>query len=163
MEALIKGLISGAIFFYIARVIQKDSIEGKLFYSNWMLWLGLVCLSFVLLMIYLVATGNVRDELGQYISLFLLIVSFGVAGIACILEYRITYGDYDDEKITFKTPWGESKQCLWSNITKVTYSDSMHWYIFHCNNDIKMRFSTYLTGINEFIDFANQKNLRFEK
>ena len=113
-------------------------------------------------MLYVLLTGKIRNEIGQYISIGLLIISFGVGSVACFLEFKITLGDYNDEEISFCTPWTKCKQCKWLEIDKITYSDSMSWYVFHCKGDIKMRFSSYLTGIDEFIEFADKKKIKFE-
>ena len=162
MELILKGLIFAVVFIYIGHIIKKEAVNGKLFYSNWIVWLGMFSLGFVLIMLYALFTGQVRDEIGQYLSIGILILSFGMGSIACFLEFKITLGDYNNDSISFCTPWSKCKKYKWSDITKVTYSDSMQWYLFHCKDGKIMRFSSYLTGIDEFIQFASQKNIKFE-
>ena len=162
MEIIIKALVFGAIFAYIGYSINKESVTGKLFFSKWMVWLGIACLSFALFMLYALLSGQVRDEIGQYIAIGLLIIFFGMGAIASFLEYKVTLGDYDDATISLCTPWSACKQCAWTEIDTITYNDSMHWYVFHCKNGIKMRFSSYLTGINELVAFAEKQNIVFK-
>ena len=162
MEPIIKGVLTGIILAYIGYTIKKESVKGKLFYSRWMVWLGVACLGLVLSGLYALLTGKVKNENGEYFAVGLVVLFFGIGAIASFWEYKVTSGDYNDEKISFCTPWSKCKLCKWAEIDKITYNDYMHWYVLHCKSGIKIRFSSYLTGIDDFIQFANQKNVRFE-
>ena len=92
MEIILKGIIIGLIFFYIAYITKKEAKYGKLFFGRWVLWLGFICLTFSIGMLYILLSGQVKDELGEYIAIGLLIISFGGAGVASILEYKRVKG-----------------------------------------------------------------------
>ena len=162
MAIFIKTLLSVAVFSYIGYIVQKESIGGKLFYSKWILILGFLSSIFVVVPIYVVMTGQTDGNTGTYIAIAFLIIGFGISSFACFAEYKITSGEYNQDGIHFCTPWSKCKEFKWSDIKKVTYSDTWHWYVYHTYDDKKMRFSSYLTGINQFIDYTNKKNIPFE-
>jgi len=162
MEIIVKGIIIGVIFAYIGYIKHKEAVKGKLFYSKWIVWLGTFSLIFVLIILYALFTGQVKDERGEYIAIILLIFSFSLITLACFMEYKITLGHYDKEGIRFCTPWSKCKEYKWSEIDKITYNESMNWYIFHSKDNQKMRFSIYLTGIDDFLYFSNKKKIKFE-
>lgn len=156
MEIIIKVLLTGAVFAYIGYSIKKDAIKGKLFYSKWIVWLGVACLSFTLIALYALVTGKVRNEAGEYIAAGLIVLCFSGAAIACFLEYKTTSGDYNKEGVSLCTPWSGCKECKWSEICDIKYNDNWYWFVFYCKDGKKMRFSSYLTGIDEFISFADK-------
>ena len=162
IEFILKAIITIAIFSYIGYITHKESKKGKLFYSKWIVWLGIICLIFLLIILYALITGQVKNELKEYIAIITLFLFFLITTFACFMEYKITLGKYNEEGIKFCTPWSKCKECKWSEIDKVTYNDYMHWYIFHCKDNQKMRFSIYLTGIDEFLFFSEKKGIRYE-
>lgn len=162
MEPLIKGLLTGIILAYIGYIIKKESVEGKLFYSKWMVWLGIACLGLALSGAYALLTGKVKNENGEYIAVGFVILFFGIGALYSFWEYKVTSGNYNDENISLYTPWNKYKLCRWTEIDKITYNDYMHWYVLHCKNGTKMRFSSYLTGIDDFMQFADKKKVRLE-
>ena len=156
MEFIIKALLTGAVFAYIGYSIKRDAVKGKLFYSKWIVWLGVACLTLSSTALYALLTGKVKDEVGQYIAVSIIIICFAIGAIACFLEYKITSGDYNKEGVSLCTPWSGCKQCKWSEIDEIIYNDYWHWFVFYCKDGKKMRFSSYLTGIDEFIYFADK-------
>ena len=157
MEFILKGILAGIVFWFIHQSIKRNSIKGKLFFGQWMLWLGIACTIMAIAPIYSYMLGN-KD----YGGIILVFIMFGMFALASFLEYKYTRSNYNKHKIILYTPWSGLKTCIWTEIDKITYSDSWHWYIFHCKNGKKMRFSSYLTGIDKFIDYTNQKNIKFE-
>ena len=65
--------------------------------------------------------------------------------------------------MSFNTPWSEEKKFLWSEVTKVTYNDTIHWSVFHLVNNQKNTYSSYMTGFDEFHVFLYDNNLKFER
>jgi len=162
MEIILKAIIIGLIFFYIAYITKKETEYGKLFFSKWVLWLGVICLTFSIGMLYILLSGQVKDELGEYIAIISLIISFGGAGIASILEYKRVKGKYNKRRIIFCTPWSKCKSFLWSEITKITYND-LHMYILHHKNGKKIRLYDYITGLDEVLYIVEQhKNIKID-
>jgi len=86
MIIILKGIITGLIFFYIAYISKKEAEYGNLFFSKWLLWLGFISLTFSTGILYLLLSGQVKEELSEYIASALLIISFGGGGVASILE-----------------------------------------------------------------------------
>ena len=63
----------------------------------------------------------------------------------------------------FNTPWSEEKKFLWSEVTKVTYNDTMQCSVFHLVNNQKVRIHSSMTGFEEFHFFLYDNNLKFER
>ena len=162
MEWILKIVVTGLIFFYIAFITRKEAEFGNLFFSKWVLYLGFICLVLSLGMLYILLSGQVRDEFSQYFSIGLLIISFGGAGIASILEYKMVRGKYNNKRIIFSTPWSGCKSFLWSEIKKITYND-LHMYVLHHKNGKKIRLSEYITGLDDVLYIIEQhENIKID-
>ena len=162
MEIILKIVITSLIFFYIAYVTKKEAEYGKLFFSKWILWLGFICLAFSIGMFYVLLSGQIKDELGEYIAISSLIIFFGGAGVASVLEYKMVKGTYNNRRIIFSTPWSGCKSFLWSEITKITYND-LHIYVLHHKNGKKIRLYDYITGLDNVLYIVEQhENIKID-
>jgi len=157
MIIIIKGILFGLIMFLIGYFNRKSSKKGKLFFGKWILFLGAGFLVPIIWILYGVLNGLAEDQ-----SIIFAIIIFAIPSLYCFLEYKKTYGDYNKDYVSFCTPWSGCKKYKWDEIEKITYSENMHWYIIYTNDNKKMRFSSYLAGIDFFIDYAYEKNIKFE-
>ena len=163
MESIIVAIITILIYAYIEHKMQKDNVKGKLFFSSWILGLGIFCAIFVLIMLYALLSGSVRAEVGEYLAIGGLLLFFTVGAVYSLLEYRVTKGDYDNLKISFCTPWSCCKKYKYSDITKITYNRSLQWYVLHTKSKTRMRFSVNLTGIDGLLKVLERKKIPYEE
>ncbi len=152
MEILLKIVLTIIAGVIIAKSINMGKKRGKLFYGRWLLWIGLGSLAFVALMLFVLIENQVQSDKSQYIALYILIASFTISGLASILEYCLTKGEYSKDGLKYRTPWSGKKEYRWYQIDKIEYNQLMHWYIMHTDDGKKMRFSSYLTGVDDFIE-----------
>ncbi len=162
MDSIINAGILLIIMIIIISTMKKHKEDGKIFYQRWLMWLGLGTLSYAIVLAYnLFFHGNEIVSYEFYLSI-ILIIGFLFSSIVALLEYKITYGEFGRYGITYKTPWSGSKKYSWFNIVKVEYNPIMNWYIFYTDDNNKMRFSSYLSGIDDLIKFANDMGHEIE-
>ena len=143
----------------IAHSIKEHKEDGKLFYNRWLMWIGIGSLGFVALFVYTLFTSETTVGSKDFYMAVGLIIIFSIAAIASLLEYKITSGKYDRYGIKYRTPWSGTKKYSWFNIEKIEYNSTMNWYIFYGDDGKKMRFSSYLTGVESLIDYATGMGL----
>ena len=114
MVLVLKGILLGLVYFLIGYFNRKNSKKGKLFFGKWILFLGAGCLMMAILPFYAIYNGLIQDKLSEYVASVLLVISFASFSLTCLLEYRITYGEYNKDYISFCTPWSGCKRYEWS-------------------------------------------------
>jgi len=163
METFIAIILGISLISYFIYSTRAGASEGKLFFSKWLLWLGLTFLTGLFILIYVLLTNQIKDEFGEYLAITLLVIFLLTTAISSLLEYKYTHGNYDINGMSFNTPWSEEKKFLWSEVTKVTYNDTMQYSVFHLVNNQKIRISSSMTGFEEFHFFLYDNNLKFER
>lgn len=143
MSAVISGLVGGAIAValttYVARRVGRNAAPGQLRFGMFMWVLAVACLALSLLPIAITLLGNDKD-LWAKIALF---IGFGVGAIYCFGEAAFVKGSFNEQGISFSTPWTGAKRERWSDLES---NDWMSWYTLTFRSGSKIRLSRYLSG-----------------
>ena len=142
------------IMIIVISTMKKLKRNGELFYQRWLMWLGIGTISYTLFLIYNLAVNYPSLKKFEIILSFSLIISFLFVSIVALLEYNFTKGEFGKYGIVYKTPWSGTKRYSWFNIIKVEYNPITNWYIFYMDDGEKMRFSSYLSGVDDLIEFT---------
>jgi hypothetical protein len=146
MSAVVSGLIGGAmaaaIGAFVARRTGKAAVPGQLRFGPFMWILAVACLVFCLLPI----VGVIHDEGNDSWAKAGLIIGFGAGALYCFAEAAFVGGSFDDEGISFSTPWTGSKHGRWKDLESVTLNDTAGWYALTFKGGSTIRLSRYLNG-----------------
>lgn len=146
MSAVINGLIGGAIAMvlttYVSRRVGKATVSGQLRFGMFMWILAVACLGLSLLLIAVTMLGNNKD----FWAKAALSIVAGAGALYCFGEAAFVRGEFDDERITFSTPWTGSKTETWMDLKSATLNDWAGWYTLTFKSGTKIRLSRYLSG-----------------
>lgn len=162
MEIITKGIIVGIVLWLINRSVHKKTVKGKLFFSSWMLWLGIIVISFPLIIFYAALFQQNSEETVEILPAMLLILIFFGFGTYAILEYLWTGGDYNDKHLTYRTPLKKQTKIYFSEIDYISYNEEMRWYLIYFNNQ-KIRLSLYLSGTDLLIEKLLEHDIPFKR
>lgn len=87
-----------------------------------------------------------------------LLVGFGSGAIYCFGEAAFVRGSFDEEGITFSTPWTGLKQEKWKDLSSVESNDGCAWYTLTFRSGKKIRLSRYLDGHLSALEMAEAKH-----
>src|SRR5690606_16137656 len=159
MSAVISGLVGGAIAVvlttYVARRVGRRAAPGQLRFGMFMWVLGVGCVAMSLLPIAMTLLGNDKDLWAKIVLFF----GFGVGAIYCFGEAAFVKGSFDEEGISFSTPWTGAKRERWCDLESVELNDWAGWYTLAFKSGSKIRLSRYLSGhlsALEMVDSAHE-------
>ena len=151
ISGLVGGLVAAMLTAYIAKRIGKASTPGTLKFGAVLWVVGACCLAFA----GFVAMTFFADEDKDLWARVGLTAGFGVGAIYCFAEAVFTRGRYDENGITFSTPWTGSKQEKWSDLVSIKLNDSANWYTLTFKSGNKIRLSRYLSGHLSALEMAS--------
>ena len=88
METFIAIILGISLISYFMYSMRAGASEGKLFFSKWLLWLGLTFLTGLFILIYVLLTNQIKDEFGEYLAITFLVIFLLTAAISSLLEYK---------------------------------------------------------------------------
>lgn len=152
-QRIITVLLTAIVFAAFIRISRSNGKEGKLSFGAPIKILGLVCLIFSVVPLYIYLTKNYRtDVITETYALIGISFGFGVGAIYALGEAFFVKGDYDQLAITYRTPWTGVKDELWSGLKSITFNHSTSWYLLEFDSGAKIRLSTFLNGHRQLIE-----------
>lgn len=146
MSAVVSGLLGGAIAValttYVARRVGRSAAPGQLRFGMFMWVLAVACSALSLLPVAMTLLGNDKDLWAK----IALSAGFGVGAVYCFGEAAFVRGSFDEEGISFSTPWTGLKRERWSDLESVEVNDWTSWYTLTFKGGSKIRLSRYLSG-----------------
>ncbi|WP_028886805.1 hypothetical protein [Teredinibacter turnerae] len=161
-----QGLITGAVTVYVLTYFTKKASfaaeEGELKFGLFMKGLGLVCLLFSIVPFVVMVTGNYQvDKPGETSALIWLTIGFGVGAIYTLGEGFFVKGRYDQDFISFSTPWTGKKQEKWDNLESVKFNVWCYWYTLKFKSGKVVRLSAYLGGHGHLLEYLEESGHNF--
>jgi hypothetical protein len=80
-----------------------------------------------------------------------LFVCMAIGSSVLLFEAHFVRIEYDADFIYCFSPYRRNRVIPWSSISKVTYSESMRWYILRTRNEGKIRVPIYLSGLKNLL------------
>lgn len=145
----------------MTRQTRPAGTAGQLGYGSFLWLLGVACLVTALLPVAVtVLYGNDREF---WAKLF-LVFGFGLGAIYCFGEAAFVTGTFDDQRLTFSTPWTGIKNEHWKDLVSIKFNASCSWYLLTFKSGAKVRLSVYLGGHQAALEMAvkQQPQLRHE-
>jgi|TARA_R110002096_G_scaffold175633_1_gene351463 hypothetical protein len=161
-----QGLITGAVTVFVITYFTKRASfaakEGQLKFGLFMKGLGLVCLLFSVTPLVVLITGNYQvNKPGETTALIGLTIGFGIGAIYTLAEGFFVKGSYDEESISFTTPWTGKKTEKWHNLESVNFNGWAYWYVLKFKSGKKVRLSSYLGGHGYLLEFLEERGHNF--
>jgi hypothetical protein len=159
MSGVIGGFIAVLLVHLITRHAARSKTDGRLAWHAavtvfaWLLLLASFGLVYVLLRV---------NHGGQHVELLILIAFFGSAAIGMLLEAYLTGGFFDQERISFRTPWSGSKVQRWADLTDVKFSAWSNLIVLRFRDGTKIRVSTLLNGHGELLQQLDALGFKIE-
>jgi len=123
---------------------------GELRYGKLVLIVGIGSLFFVGLTIYaLFFDCDVWQKKSELFAVLGLLTGFGFGAIYSFAEYWLVRGHYDEQQISFYTPWTGHKKARWDQLESLEYNDGMAWYVMRFKSGKTIRVSSYMRGSSE--------------
>ena len=149
MSGIVSGLIGGAVALAItaavSRRVGRGGEPGSLKFGFAMWALAALCGALSALPAYAIAAQGINEP-SNLTAALILVIGFGIATIYAVGEALFVYGSYDEDQITFSTPWTGTKSCTWKDLEEAEYSANWSWYVLSFNNGRKIRLSKFLIG-----------------
>jgi hypothetical protein len=159
ISGLVGGLVAAMLTAYIAKRIGKASTPGTLKFGPVLWVIGACCLAFAVFVAMTFFAERDKDVWARVA----LIAGFGAGAIYCFAEAVFTRGRYDENGITFSTPWTGSKQEKWPDLVSITLNEWASWYTLTFRNGNTIRLSRYLSGHLSALEMASaQSELELE-
>ncbi|MBE5315172.1 MAG: hypothetical protein H4O13_07195 [Xanthomonadales bacterium] len=159
MSAIVSGIVGGVVSVivgaYIAKRVGRSATPGQLRYGSFMWALGLACLAFALLPVGITVLSGHDKEFWAKAALF---VGFGFGAVYCFGEAAFVRGAFDDQRLTFSTPWTGTKNEYWKGLLSIEFNGACSWYLLRFKSGKKVRFSTYLSGHVSALEVATQQS-----
>ena len=87
-----------------------------------------------------------------------LTAGFGVGALYCFAEAAFTRGRFDENGITFSTPWTGSTHEKWADLVSIKLNESANWYTLTFKSGNKIRLSRYLSGHLSALEMASAQS-----
>ena len=152
MDLVITFIVASLFVLYVNYSKKRDSKEGELFFSNWLLLLAVAASILFLTILYLIITDNSQKELPDYLSMLFVTLFFGIASVVSIFAYKNKKVVYDNTTITLRSIFGKESKFNWSDIREVTFNRLFGSYILHLKSGQTFHLSPYLSGIELFLN-----------
>lgn len=147
ISGIIGGIIAAILVPYIIRRSRQSSIDGLLVFGDIILAIGCVCLAFVVLsMLAFFYDADAWEKTSELFSIIGIFVGFGACAYYLLSEYFVTSGEFDQDGITFRTPWSGSKKEKWDDLVTAKFNPTHGWYVLGFRNGVIIRLSPLLLG-----------------
>jgi hypothetical protein len=155
-------LITGALTIFAITYFTKKATfsvqEGQLRFGLFMKSLGLVCLLFSIVPLFVLLTGSYQvNKSGETTALIGIVAGFGIGAIFILAEAFFVKGTYNDTGIVFSTPWSGTKEEKWDDLESLYFSNSIGWYVLKFKSGKVIRLSTYLGGYSYLLQFLQDR------
>ena len=143
----------------MARKTARATAAGQLGYGSFLWGLGAACLVIALLPVgATLLYGNDKE----FWAKFFLVFGFGLGAIYCFGEAAFVKGVFDEQRLTFSTPWTGTKNESWKDLVSITSNATCSWYLLRFKSGAKIRLSVYLGGHQSALETAvkRQPHLR---
>jgi hypothetical protein len=146
-QVLTIAVISVAVIKFFSIKTFQSAQEGELKFSLFIKGLGLVCLLFSAVPLFVFLTGNYQvDKPGETNALIGLTIGFGLGAFYTLAEGFFVKGSYDNTSIMFSTPWTRKKIEKWDDLESIKFNRSCYWYVLKFKSGKIIRLSSYLSG-----------------
>lgn len=147
ITGLIGGFLSVVLISYISSKVRDTAKQGQLRYGWGIFFLACCCLGFVGLAVYaLFYDKDAWEKSSELYAIIGLFIVFGLGAIYSFGEYFQVYGAYDNEGITFHTPWTGTKNEKWSDLDTAVFNAQANWYVLKFKTGSIIRLSNLLGG-----------------
>jgi len=85
-----------------------------------------------------------------------LLIPWLVAFIAIGVEFFLAFIKVGSRAVTRHSPWKGDLSLAWEEIESVQYSTFNRWYVLRSPRG-KIRISSYLSGMDDFVELATQR------
>lgn len=117
--------------------------------------LGVACLPLVLFPIVITVFYGHEKEFWAKVALFM---GFGIAAAYCFGEAALVRGTFDEQRLTFSTPWTGRKSESWNDLLSIEFIGLCSWYLLTFKSGAKVRLSTFLGGHLSAVEMAQQQS-----
>lgn len=83
---------------------------------------------------------------GQYLPISLILGFLVLSTGYFIVEDTRTGGTFDEQGISFRTPWSGQKTRQWHELRELRFNGAMGWYVLKFTDGSKIRVSRLLMG-----------------
>ncbi len=164
MEAgIIGGLIAAALIAFFSKKERKGSVYGEIKHGYVPIIVATGALLAILGLVFLGYVTKVWENISDVLILLPIVLVFLVVASYSLLEYFKVKGTFDENSITFSTPWNGKKVLSWNDFEKVEVSDLAGWYVLKFKSDEKIRLSKILNGYGDVLDLLEKKGFDIPK
>lgn len=159
---LLTGAVTVGIATYAIKKATYATKEGELRFGAFMKILGLMCVAFSVIPLYVLLTGNYdTDKSSEARALIGIIISFGFAAAFILAEALLAKGSYNHHSIIFSTPWSGTKTERWEDLESIKFSGTCSWYLLKFKSGKVIRLSSFLNGHGHLLDFVKARGHEF--
>lgn len=162
ISGLIGGIISIALCTYVSTKVRNTNKDGELKFGWFLVAVAWGCLAFVILSIYaFFYDDDAWSKPGELFSIIGIFIGFAAGAIYLFGEYFKVRGTFDEEGISFHTPWTGSKKEKWEDLKSIKFNSFTNWYVLTFNSGQRIRLSTLLSGHGSVLDLLRRKGHEF--
>ncbi|RYZ07382.1 MAG: PH domain-containing protein [Myxococcales bacterium] len=143
MSGAIGGAIAVMIISLVVARAARSGVQGELRYGGFLKALGAITGLAAPGVLYLLLFVELRGSFTPWVLIFGFFV---LTTIYVFLEDSLTRGTYDQEGITFRTPWSGTKRGQWSQLRKLGFNGGTGWYVLEFADGTKMRVPRMMMG-----------------
>jgi len=156
------GILGGLMASYLTKKHNakkpKKNANGQLKYTWSILFLGVACLAFVLLLsVILLFTQSAPESLKELSAVIGLYVAFCVGGIYSLLEYYGVRGSFTKEGIVLKTFWSATKEEKYKDLVSNDFNTLASWQVLKFKSGATIRLSSHLLGYDDVIAILKRR------
>jgi hypothetical protein len=78
---------------------------------------------------------------------FLILLFLGLGGVM-VIDFFGTRHRYDEQGLTYRTPWTRKRSLRWADVSELKWSLSMKWLVIRDAGGVKFRISPLLGGLD---------------
>lgn len=161
-QALVTGSVIVVTISYITSKARFSVAEGELKYGYFMKGFGILCLLISLLLLALLLTANYQvNKPGETISLLGLIIGFSAMAIYMIGEAFFVKGRFDQDTISFTSPWKGYREEKWINLESVSFNSFGGYHVLKFKTGKVIRISTFLGGYGYLVELLHHQGKGF--
>ncbi|MCJ8271056.1 MAG: hypothetical protein MJK04_16850, partial [Psychrosphaera sp.] len=136
---------------------------GAKIHHDWLIkGLGLVCLLFAVVLLYVFLTESYQvDKPGETTALIGLLTVLGLFAFLFVLEGFFVKGFCNKSTVHFMTPWTGTKDEKWQDIESVKFNVWCQWLVITFRSGKIIRLTPYLQGWKFALDVLKERGHDF--
>lgn len=164
INGLLGGLAAMVVIPWYLKKLQSKQTHGKLRYGLAIKVLGGVCLLGCVIPLYFFITQNYDTETpSETYALIGLILGCGAIAYFLIRESFEVQGDFDEQGLRFKHPWGLDTQQQWCDLQRITLNRLKGCHELYFQDGTRVTMSVYLLGLQELEQELHKHGFKLEK